>query len=57
MSALWSGLNSTSTNESSVITQPQNTTPNVLLEIMIQLDQRNKLAPHEREFLRNLVDY
>ena len=28
-----------------------------LLEIMIQLDQRNKLAPHEREFLRNLVDY
>ena len=28
-----------------------------LLEIMIQLDQRNKLAPHEREFLRNLVEY
>ena len=28
-----------------------------LLEIMIQLDRRNKLAPHEREFLRNLVEY
>ena len=28
-----------------------------LLEILIQLDQRGKLAPHEREFLRNLVDY
>lgn len=28
-----------------------------LLEIMIQLDQRGKLAPHEREFLRNLVEY
>ena len=28
-----------------------------LLEIMIQLDRRGKLAPHEREFLRNLVEY
>jgi len=28
-----------------------------LLEIMIQLDNRGKLAPHEREFLRNLVEY
>jgi hypothetical protein len=28
-----------------------------LLEIMIQLDRRNKLAPDEREFLRKLVDY
>jgi len=28
-----------------------------LLEIMIQIDRRGKLAPHEREFLRNLVDY
>jgi hypothetical protein len=30
---------------------------NKLLEIMIQLDRRGKLAPHEREFLRNLVEY
>lgn len=28
-----------------------------LIEIMIQLDRRGKLAPHEREFLRNLVEY
>ena len=28
-----------------------------LLDIMIQLDRRGKLAPHEREFLRNLVEY
>lgn len=28
-----------------------------LLNIMIQLDRRNKLAPDEREFLRKLVDY
>jgi len=28
-----------------------------LLEIMIQIDRRGKLAPHEREFLRNLVEY
>lgn len=28
-----------------------------LLEIMIQIDKRGKLAPHEREFLRNLVEY
>jgi hypothetical protein len=28
-----------------------------LIEIMIQLDRRGKLAPHEKEFLRNLVDY
>lgn len=28
-----------------------------LLEIMIQLDRRGKLAADEREFLRNLVEY